>query len=263
MTMDAKVYEVLKASLADKKIEKDGKELPLIDLVSGWHDVIEVSDKIKKANEDLSNERKQLQEDIKASREAIKKAEQEVERYRKGALTDDDKKSFEAWKSKGMTGEAEAKFNALQDQLKTMIAEHTTLKNQFQEKEELVQKTTREKMEADLKADLLNKLAEKKISGKNARLALAAILSEGLAKYNEKGERVYTIVKDGKILASDIDGLVNDFASQNENLIESSGNRGTGNEPGLPTNRHTTTTDKGMSLDQIRNSARDMLSLKP
>jgi DNA repair exonuclease SbcCD ATPase subunit len=237
MAMDAKVYAILSEGLKDRKVIVDGKEHDALSVVGGWFDVTEGTEKVRKANEEISGERDDLKKQVKELKKASDEAKKELERYRENALTDDDKKAFDAWKKTGMTSDIEAKINALQSKLDASLAKQAEAEKQAQDEKAATAKALRDKADGDLRSELQTKLAEKKITGKNAKLAIAAMAADGLAKLNEKGERVFTIVKDGKNLAATIDELITDFATQNENLVDASGSRGTGNDHGTSTNR--------------------------
>jgi len=263
MPMEAKVHSLLKEKLADTKVAIDGTEVSLVEAIVGWYDKHEAAVQIQNANKDLTSQREHLEKEIKKLKSELKTSEEEIERYRKSQLTDEDKAKFAEWKKKGMTPEIEALVNSLNAKLDEQGKKIAELEKAKADNEAAVAQAKREKMESDLRTDITNALAGQKITGNNAKLALNTILAEKLVTFNDKGERVLTVYKDGKPFKVDsLEALAKEFATQHENLVDSSGNRGHNTPP--PPNNQTSSyrrygNDQGLAA--LRNEALDMLDM--
>jgi chromosome segregation ATPase len=261
MPMDAKLSAVLKEKLGDLKHVISGKDTAVIEAVESWHDKMEAAEKIQASNADLTKKRDDLEKEITSLKDKVKTGEAELERYRKDALTDADRKKFDEWKKKGMTTEVEGELNTLREKLDKAEQKYIDIEKKMNDSAAATEKAQRDKATSDLRSDLTTSLAKFKIT-KNATLALNTIFGEGLASLNDKGERVFQVKRDGKPYSlSTADELAEEFAKQNEVLVDASGKAGPGGG-GTPTKAGSPATEipEGASRRDLQNAAASMMS---
>jgi len=271
MPMPAKLHDLLTEKLGDEKYKLGDEEQKVVDILANWEDAASAKDKVQKANKEISDEREALKKEVGTLKDSLKEKDtaladkdKEIERHQQNALSDDDKAKLEALKGKGMTPEAEAKYNALEAKLNEAADNITKLTDTITQKEQLAEKATEASHREKLNTALLSALAEKGIkSPKNQKLAIAAINADGLAKISKAEDGTYKqafiIRKDGKDLEATIDGLAEHFAGEHESLVDSSGNQGTGNNHDSGTGNHGYEWGKG-TLDDARRHASELMS---
>jgi len=246
MTMPSKLHTALSEKLGDAVYKIDGEEKKLLDIITadgGWYDKFEASVKIQKANEDIKAEREQLKEKVKTIKTefdtvktSISDKDKEIERLQTSQLSDEDKQKLEKLKANnGMTDEAQAKVNALQDKFDTLTGDIKILKEDGVKKDEAVKLATINKKKESLRLEVITALTEKGIVGDNTKLALNDILAEGYAKLSDPDEsgnvsNAFYIKKGSTILAAETAAeMAEAYAVKNESLVSSSKNTGTGN----------------------------------
>lgn len=264
MPLSTSLHKALKELLTDK--EHDGKKL--IDIIAEINDKAEAKDKVQKANEDISSERDTLKEEVKTlkakvaeSETAIKTKETELENLKANQLSPEEKKLWLETKAKGMTPEIEAKMNRMADDMAKLTE---TVKQQTQKAEEADKRAKDAKMSTSrtgLENKLTKILAEKKITGANAEIALALMEKNGLFKLVEKdgefSEEFYTKNENGGMLSANINELADYVATKHENLVDSSGRSGPGQ-----THRSDPTKNSGNdygSLMETKQAARSLM----
>jgi hypothetical protein len=233
MAMLKSTYDILVGKLGDVMIKVDDKDVKILDVIDQWHDAAEAKDKVQKANKEISDERDLLKKAVADAKKVETDLAAELERHRKNSLTDEDKAKLEAMKKKGMLPEMEAQFNAAIEKINTLTKSHEDLVSQITAEKTAVITARKESAEKDLRVSLTDALAKANIR-KSARLAVNTILSEGMAKIVEENgafRQVFTVMKDGKPLAlTSVDEVATHVAKEYEQLVDSSGNGGTGHQ---------------------------------
>ena len=231
--MPKALYDLLSDKLGDSKITiGDQDEALVTELVAQYYDKAGAKDAVQKANEDLIKKRDTYRNQLDEYEGKVKTMQDELENYKKNALSDDEKKKYKEYKNKGMNEDAEARFNSLNEDLKNTQEQLKQMQSAIKEKEAKEKQTHVELEKQRLRTELISALNKNGITSR-ANIALHVIEGEGLAKLNENEgvyNRAFYYKKDGKTLSVDsIDDLVKNFANDNEYLVESSGNNGTGN----------------------------------
>lgn len=264
MPMEVKILETLRAKLGSEKITVDGKELPLLDGIVGWFDKAEAAVKIQQANTDLTTQREAHEKELKELKTAAVTHKEEVERLLKNQLSDEDKAKLEKVKTKGMTSEMEAIFNTQKAAIEAHAAKIAEMEKKTADAEVARVKAEQVATETAMRNDITTALANVKIVGESGRIAINTILADKMVSLNDKGERVYTVHRDGKPFSvTSMNDLVADFAKTHENLVSPSGNRGTGAPTGSPTNGAAGAgggSSQGQSLREVQAEASAMLN---
>lgn len=265
MAMQTAIHEKLKELLKDDK--------DLLKNVVDWHNGNEAMEKVQTANTEITKERDELKEtaktqktELETSITTLKEKEAEVKRLQEGQLSDEDKKKLEQYTNKGMSDAVEATLNTIKEKLESVETELATTKEERKSDKEALVKAEEDKAKASQRVTLTTALAEAKIIGDSAEMALSYITSQGLAKLTkpENGEGFkenYVIMKDGKPYEATAKELAEHFASTHENLVSSSGNTGSGGSHGSDTKTDQNTT-KGSNedLSALRSNADKMLN---
>jgi 2-hydroxy-3-keto-5-methylthiopentenyl-1-phosphate phosphatase len=236
MAMPHDLHEMLKEVCADKKYKEDGLLLLLVDT----YDKAEAKDKVQEANTGLIAERDELKnklKDLKSERdtmtETLKAKEAEVDKLKESSLTDEEKKAYLAIKEKGMTSDVEAKINSLTEKIETLTTQVTEEQSARELSEKAAIEAKRAERVGEVKSLLTTELGKNKISGENARLALTVLETDALFKVDAKEDGSYEskffTKKDGKFFGATAEELAKHFAETHENLVDSSGNIGSGN----------------------------------
>ncbi len=266
MAMKSSVHDKLKKLLEG---EKD-----LLETIVGWQDAAEAKEKVQTANEEISKERDELKElstnqknDLEKATKSLTEKDDEIKRLQDGQLTDEDRKKIELMNNKGMSPDAEAKFNKLTEVVETLQTSLNAEKEERTKDKEIIAQTKQNEASALLRSDLTNALSEAKIVGDSAEMALSFITSKGLAKINkpENGEgftRSIIIQKDGKPFEATPKELAEHIAATHENLVSSSGNTGSGADHSSDNTGHNTT-KATEGLRETRAQADDMWDKHP
>lgn len=239
MAMPKVVHDALAAALKDVKFPWRGEEASAMDVLGEWFDSDEAKDPLKKANDDLTKKRDKLRaelDELKTSTEkGLADLKAENERLLKSQLSDEDKKKLEALKGSGMTSEAEARFNKVTADLETITKRLDESEKARNAERETAAKARLDVARQKLRGEIVDALGKVKVTGNNAKLAIAGIMQDGLVnvEFNEDGteKRTVHIQKDGKTLAATVDDLAKHFAETNPSLVDSSGNAGAGMRP--------------------------------
>jgi len=239
MAMPELIYSSLKSALNENKVKIGDEEKPLLDVVAGWYDLSEASDKIKTANADLTSQREKWEgsekdyktklKDLEDSKTAL---ETESDKLKESQLTEDERKQWLAIKGKGMTSDVEAKLNAAIQASTEAKQQIDTLTNSLKERDEklLVEKMTG--AEKSLEARMVTELAKHKVEADQAKLAILGMKGGGWVKVDkdDQGNIVekFRAIRDGKELEASFEGMVETYASQNEFLKRGTQSSGTG-----------------------------------
>jgi len=215
MPVPAGVHDKLKDALKGITLTIDGEEIEAYEAIlgeNGWLLKSEAASKIQQANKEISDER---------------------------MLSDDDKKRFDEFKANGgRTQDVEAEINKYKDDLSTLTEKVQNLTKSVESERAAALAAKRNELNMALDSDILGSLQEANIVGKNAKIALNLIKSEGLAKYSDPDDqgnvsRAFAVVKDGKMLkAESLADVANHVATEYENLVSSSNQRGSGMDHG-------------------------------
>jgi hypothetical protein len=232
----AKMYDLLKESLSGKKAEslfESGKEADLLDELVKIYDFAQAKEKVQLANQDLVKQRDSWSLSKKELEDKIKLFESEVEKLKQSQLSDEERQNYLKLKDKGMNADVEAKINALTSQIEGL---QSAIKVEQEAKEAERKSATQARYEREieqLKSDLMKKLADAKIEGNRADIAIDSILSKGMAKIEEteKGfARKIRLFDNGKELESNLDDMVVKFAQQHDYLVSGTKQGGTGQQ---------------------------------
>jgi hypothetical protein len=258
MPIAVDLYDLLKAKLADVKIKvsmPDGKdeEKLLLEVVAGkegWYEKFENAVKIQTANKDLADQRKTLEAEIKQHKADLKVIADERDGLKKGALSDKERSEYENLRAKGMTADAEARFNALKQQLDDATGKLTEVNGKLAETNTQVIEARKTSASEAQRSKIITELAKHGITGQRAGLAAVALLQEGKARIDVaadgKPSEVYRqFNKEGTELASTLDKVVKEFADGNEYLKEGTRTGGSGKDH--------RTTEAGASSGNNRN----------
>jgi hypothetical protein len=261
--MERELKEILDEALNGKNYQVDGEEKPLVEIVEGAFDKADAAEKIQSANKDLTAQRESWKEQERELKKAIEDSKGEIERLQKGSLSDEDRKRLEEYKRSGMTPEVEAKYNTLSEQLQKMTEEQNNLQKTLEEKERKAREAELQGRSQSLKGELRDALSKVGINS-SASVAINHILAEGMAKV-ENGDdgfkTVYTIKKDGKpYAAKSAAEIAEHFARENEQLVDSSGRSGTGENHESGGGKSVANLDKASRYD-LQRSAREMMEV--
>lgn len=264
MAMPSALHKVLKENLVDKQYD----DKPVIEYISEIYAQYEATDKIKKANEDLTKKRDDYEAKIKEQKEALDKKDKElkdinseIEKLKINQLSDEEKKQWLETKKKGMTADAEAEFNRLKVTVEELKTEIKTEAQKRLDAEKRSKESTYAGKRTELETKIYKALSDKGINGKNADMAIALIEKQGLSKLeeNETGfvEKFYTKGDKGELLSATMNELAEYISVVHENLVSASGNRGSGVNHSSPPNQ---TPQTGFeNLRTAREAARQLM----
>jgi len=265
MAMPSALHKVLKESLVDKTYD----EKPVLDFISEIYAQYEAADKIKKANEDHIKEREELKTKNKEYKEIVDKKDKElkdmgseIEKLKTSQLSDEERKQWIETKKKGMTSDAEAEFNRLKATVEELNAEIKTEAQKRIDAEKRSKESTYAGKRTELETKIYKALSDKGINGSDADMAIAVIEKQGLFKLDETetgfAEKFFVKGDKGEPLSASISELADYMATKHENLVKSSGNRGSGiNHSSAPNN---SIPQSGFgNLMATRNTARQLM----
>lgn len=241
MPMPKTVHDVLSEKLGDVKVTIGDGEKSLLAVIEGWQDGDEAKGKVQIANKEISEERDTLKkeavtlkEKVTAGEKTLGERDAEVKRLQTNALSDEDKAKLEQFKEAGMTPEVEAKVNTMGAEIEKLVKAVQEGQDLAKQEKEAAQKATVAGANEKLRSDLKTALGDAKVTGRNADLALNTILADGHAKIevgdDGKPKTTIQIIKDGKPFEATMKDLAEHIAKTNENLVDASGNAGSGND---------------------------------
>ena len=168
----------------------------LIQEVNDYVDKAGALEKVKLANADLTTGRTALETEMKSLKASIAAAKSD--------------------------GSSNAELNALKETLASVQAEMKTAKDQ-------AERATREKLDTDLRNDIVTAAAPKAI---NAGQVFALMTAEKLVGYGEDGKPFYHRINDNgqPVKAKSPTEAVDAFLKSNTHLEKSSGNGGSGGQ---------------------------------
>lgn len=235
MALSLAVYNILKEKLGDAKYPEqiDGKDITMIEWIAGDKGIFEKADhaiQIQNINKDLKSEKEKAESELKAARESLAKVQSEYDAIKKDALTPEQKAALK----KGMTEEAEARLNAAVKSAEEAKAQIQALTTQLTEKDAKAIEMATKAATAEVDKKMLARLAEKKIVGRNAELAVLNLKNSGNVKvtrnddgtYNER----YYITDAGKILEATPEQLVDSVVKEFPALVTGTGSVGSGQQ---------------------------------
>lgn len=254
----------LKEALKGVKVGEGDSAVSVLKLVEEINDKAEAKDKVQKANEELTTQRKEWEKQEKEFKSKISSFEKALkEKDDKLTILEKEKLSPEERETLKKTEDIIAELNAVREQQK----QHT---EELKTEKELRIKAEKERFEASVesrkqsqKTALTNELNKYKITGDKNVQALYTLYGEGFAKMDieENGnmsEKYYTKTSDGKLATSTLEETVKRFAETNLHLVSGSEHTGTGQNHQRTTDYETQYT-YGNLRDQ-RNRAREMMS---
>ena len=194
----------------------------------------------KKITTTLTTQRKEWKVAEKEYKAKITEAEIAKTNHDK-EITKKDKRIASLEKEK-LTPEERKKLSEAEDQnaiINKLTNDFADLKENFSNKEKEAESEKQARLQADLdlkrqaqKTKISNELNSHKILDSKNKQSLYTIMGEGLAKLNtnEDGihEEKYYVINKGKEEPSTLEDMIAKFASENEHLVASSGNTGTG-----------------------------------
>lgn len=231
MALAEAIYSSLKENLADKKVTIDGKETALIEAVTGWYDKAEAAVKIQEANADLIKKRDALRGELEEIKKTVGAKDSEIEKLKTSQLSEDERKQWLELKGKGMTPDAEAKYNALEAKLNDYTQKFDEVTKKLAAEGERVKESTMRAADQELRNRAITELAKHKIEGGNAETALYELLGKKHLQIVEKdGDFISQIrdFKDGKELESTLDGVIKNYADSHQYLVTGTRNGGSG-----------------------------------
>ena len=243
MAMTTALHKAFKEALGDTK--HDGKVL--IDLVDIYFKGNEAMEKVQTANDDISKERDELktklktaneekektEKDLKENKKTLEVKEAEIEKLKTDQLTPEEKKEFLALKEKGVS---EANYNRIVEDMKELKGKFEASEQKAKDAEEAKTKADRAKLETDQENRIIKALGTAKITkSDNADAAMFLAKKAGLYKIEHKEdgtatESYFTKNDQGGELAATLDEMCAYIAGKYENLVDSSGNSGSGHD---------------------------------
>lgn len=235
MALSKEIREALK----DVKI---GDESAL-SLVETWKDKAEAKDKVQKANDDLTTQRKEweaekkeyksklseFEKSDKEKSEKLKIQSEKISTLEKEKLTPEEREKLK------MSESIKADLNKVVEELESIKADHEKEKQMRIEAEKKSKEATFNEKKQAQKTAIANELNKHKITDAKNTQAIHTLFGEGNAELivNDDGtieEKYYTKNKDGERVTSTLTELVEKFAENNKHLVASSGNAGTGQQ---------------------------------
>ncbi len=267
MPMSKALHDAL-SSDALKEIKIEDKTV--LAYVTELYDTAQAKEKVQNSNDDISKERDKLKEKLKTIKtesetkdKAITDKDTEIERLKADSLTPEEKKAWLETKKSGMTDDAKAEFNKLNDNFTKLNEKFEASEKKATETEKNYQEAKRAEKMAGLKDTLKTSLAGYKIGGKNANVAMAYLESENMFKIHEENGQIsykfYTKNDKGEDLSATADDLAKHVATNFENLVDSSGKAGPGNTH--DNNKNYPGSKEGQTHPELVDEARDMLTM--
>lgn len=253
--MEAAVYDALKKAVGTStdKIKIGDEEKTALEWATYWEEGVE---KTKTANKDLTGQR----ETWERERKDYKNKLDELTTTKSDLEKKIEELSGKGKKESGEKEELIKSLNAVNDRVAQMEKLREEDQKKVKEANEKALAANQKASEESLRGDLIKELAENKIEGSNADLAVTFILSRKYAESKQDNEgyfkRSFMIEKEGKQLSATIKDMCKWFAESNKSLVSSSGMPGTG------TNHSSSgkTTDIGTgSLNETRTRFRSKL----
>ena len=222
--------KIIKDALKDLKIGEESA----VSVVEAAFDKAEAKDKVQKANEELTAQRKEWEakdKEYKASISKFEKSEKEkserISDLEKEKLTPEERAKLKSTES------IEANFNKIKEELSAIKAENETEKSQRVEAQKKAKDALISEKKQAQKVAISNELNKHKITDDKNTQAIHTLFGEGLVKLEEKEDGTTTEIyyrrnKDKELVASTLEELVSDFADKNKHYVQPSGINGLG-----------------------------------
>lgn len=220
----------IKAALKDVTV--DGKAA--LSIVEEAFDKADAVEKVKKANDDLSSQRKEWENKEKEYKLKLADFEKtDKEKAEKISFLEKEKLTPEEREKLKIAESVKADYNKLAEEVKALRDETTASNEKRVEAEKKAREATFESHKQSQRTAISNELNKYKITDSKNVTALHTLFGEGHVKLEAKEdgtieEKYYTKNSKGEKVTSTMPELIKSFAENNQYLVSSSGNSGTG-----------------------------------